>query len=96
MEAEQQAQALAAEAREKKLRLRENLSESAENLLRDYLAQADTRIDAVREREETQTNDAIEGINLLHRLEMENMQRLFEEHRDEWVEKLYTMVVGRS
>ncbi len=96
IEAEQQAQALATEAREKKLRLREDISESAENLRRDYLAQSDARISAVREREEKQTNDALEGIELLHRMEMESMERLFEEHREEWVGKLYEMVVGRS
>lgn len=96
IEAEQQAQALAAEAREKKLRFREDLSESAENLRRDYLAQSDARINAVREREEKQTNDALEGIELLHRMEMESMERLFEEHREEWIGKLYEMVVGRS
>ncbi|MDR1669275.1 MAG: hypothetical protein LBR76_04885 [Oscillospiraceae bacterium] len=96
IEAEQQAQTLAAAAREKKLRLREDLSESSEKLRQDYLAQADARISAVREREEKQNSDAIEGVNLLHRMEMESMERLYGEHRAEWVDKLYTMVVGRS
>jgi vacuolar-type H+-ATPase subunit H len=96
IEAEKQAQALAAEAREKKLRLREDLSESAETLHKKTLAQADARIEEVRNREEKQTADAIEGMNLLHRMEMESMERLYAEHRDEWVGKLYDMVVRRS
>ncbi len=93
VEAERQASALAAEARGKKLRLHEDLRTEAETMRRKYIEQAERRIEAVREREIKQTSDAIEGLKALHTAETESMERLFLEHRDEWVNALYSRVL---
>ncbi|MDR0292631.1 MAG: hypothetical protein LBH95_00565 [Oscillospiraceae bacterium] len=92
IEAEHQAQALAAEAKEKKLNLREDLRANAENVRRDYFAQAEQRVGAVKATENEHTDNAIREINERHRADMDAMEKLYAENRAAWIEKIYAMV----
>jgi len=96
IETEQQAQMLAAEAKEKKLHLREELRADAENLRKKYLQMADARIAEVRGQENLFTDGKILEANETHRLEMSLLERLYAENRDAWIDKLYGLVVDPS
>ncbi|MDR0326077.1 MAG: hypothetical protein LBI19_08310 [Oscillospiraceae bacterium] len=96
IEAEQQAQALAAEAKRKKLHLREDLQVDAENLRKRYIQLADERIQEVLAQENEYTDTKIQEANEIHRVEMEAMEKLYSENRAMWIEKIYTTVVDPS
>lgn len=96
IETEREAQTLAAEAKEKKLRLREELRAGAETLRKKYLDMADTRIAEVRTQENAFTDGKIREANETHSVEMESLERLYAENRDAWVDKIYALVVDPS
>lgn len=95
IEAEQKAQQLAGQARDKKLHLHEELRESAANMRQTYFDRANHRIDSVRERENSQNDEKIMALTVMQNLELANMETTFLQHRDEWIEKLFSMIVDR-
>ena len=96
VEAEQKAQALAAEAKEKKLNLRDELRVNTEGVRRDYLSQADRRISRIMAQENERTDNAIKELNERHAKDMESMERLYAENRAAWSGEIYAMVIDPS
>ena len=95
IEAEQKAQQLAGQAKDKKLHLPEELRESMASMRQTYFDRANRRIMMVREREMSHTDEKMSALEVMHKIELENMEKTFAENRDEWVEKLFSMIVGR-
>lgn len=95
IEAEQEAQLIAGQAREKLNALPQELKEQTEKLRRDMYARADKRIDEMRKREAEWAEEQIAQLNTQQERELAALEQLFEEHRQEWAEKLFSLVIGR-
>ena len=93
IEAERQAQSLAAEAKQKKLRLREDLKTSVEEIRRKYNEQAEKRIRELQAREDEMTDSAILSVNEAHRTVMDAMEKRYAKDRGEWIEKIYGIII---
>jgi len=93
IEAERQAQSLAAEAKQKKLRLREDLKTSVEEIRRKYSDQADKRIMEVQAREDEKTDSAILSVDQAHRAVMDAMEKRYAKSRGAWIEKIYGTII---
>ena len=93
IEAEHQAQSLTAEAKQKKLRLREDLETSVEEIRRNYSDQADKRIKEVQAREDEKTDSAILSVNEAHRTVMDAMEKRYAKNRNVWIEKIYGAII---
>lgn len=94
IEAEQLAQQMAGEARDKQLHLEEDLQESAQSMRKNYQAEAQKRIDVVREREDMQTREKIDALTVVHKLEMDNMEQLYQKNRDAWATELFNRIIA--
>ena len=94
IEAEQQAQQLAGEARDKQLRLDEDLQKDTDRLREGYMEQARKRIALVREREEKQTAEKIAALNAVQKLDMDNMEHLYRSHKEEWIDELFDRIIA--
>jgi len=93
IEAEHQAQSLTAEAKQKKLRLREDLKTSAEEIRRKYSDQADKHIREVQAREDELTDSAILSVNEAHHSVMDAMEKRYAKNRNAWTEKIYSIII---
>ena len=93
IEAEHQAQSLTAEAKQKKIHLREDLQNSAEDIRRKYSDQADKRIREVQAREDEMTDRAILSVNETHRAVMDAMEKRYAKNRSMWIEKIYGIII---
>jgi len=96
IETEHQAQSMTAQARDQKLRLRDELRVQAEERRTELLEQAERRISRVRECENSAADQAVEEINRRHRAEMDAMENLFSQNRENWIDTLYHMVIERT
>lgn len=94
IEVEHQAQQLADQAMDKRDHLEEDLRESTESLRRGYMEQAQRRIDLRREQEEKQTAEKIEALSIVHKMEKENMEKLYREHREKWTQVLFDKIIA--
>lgn len=95
IEAEQEAQRIAGQAREKLNALPQELKEQKEKLRREMYARADKRIAEVSKREEEWADEQIAELDARQKEELSALEKLFEEHRQEWAEKLFSLVTGR-
>lgn len=95
IEAEQEAQRIAGEARGKLDTLPEELKDKTETLRREIYKRADRRIREVRAQEEVWTAERVADLGARHTEDLAALESSFAEHRQEWAGKLLDMVVGR-
>ena len=93
IEAEQQAQTMADEAKNKKLHLREDLRVETENLRGEYFRKAKERVETMQAQENTHTDKDIAALNKTHRNDMQAMENLYAANHTAWVDIIYAMVI---
>ena len=95
VEAEQRARQIAAEAQEKLAHLQADLENERKNLRETYLQRAERRVEMVREREQALMREQLDEMDKHFTSERDMLERLFADHRTDWVDKLFTMVTER-
>lgn len=95
IEAEQRARHLADEAREKRKAMHTELETATTGLRESYLDRARARIEKVKERETSFTEERLAELSVAFEADMKSIEAAFEKNQDEWVDKLFSMIVRR-
>lgn len=96
IEVEQQAQAIADSAEQKRAHLSEDIEKAKENLKNDYAARAKRRIQMVSDAERKAADEKIAGIDRLLNDKMREVETVFQANHGRWVQDLFTAVVGQE
>jgi len=94
IEVEHQAQQLADQALDKREHLEEELRQSVGALRQRYMERAEERVAKIRDQEGSQAAENIKSLSQDHTLEMENMERLYRSHREEWIQTLFDKIIA--
>ncbi|MCL2031105.1 MAG: hypothetical protein FWG93_06115 [Oscillospiraceae bacterium] len=95
IEAEQEAQRIAGQARDKLGALPEELKGETDKLRKELYKRADRRIDEVRAQEQEWAARRVAQMEARHAADLAALERSFAEHRQEWADRLLDMVTGR-
>lgn len=93
LEAEQNAQAIAAEATDREARLDEELARACEALRAAAMARADERIAAITKEAAAARDQAIRAQDRRRDEALARMERAYERYGDNWVDTLFHRIV---
>lgn len=95
IEAEQKAQEMADAAKAKRQSLQSDLKGATDEIRKTYFERASRRIEDVRGNEERHADEMSAQLDERYLQELSHMESMFSEHRTEWVNKLFSLIVGR-
>ncbi len=95
IEAEQKAQEIAGAAKAKRQNLQSDLKSATDEIRQTYLDRATRRINEVRKNEERIADEMIAQLDQRYAQELSHMESMFSEHRSEWIDRLFSLIVGR-
>ena len=94
MAAEQGAKALDEEAREQRRQIQAGLEREIDAMREDYLARAKQRLEQVEQTEARAAEDALEQLDEKLSRTMHAVESSYEKHKQQWVDTLFSMIVG--
>jgi ABC-type antimicrobial peptide transport system ATPase subunit len=94
VEAEKNAQLLAEETKEKISLLPAEIEAEKEKMHAAYLSRANKRIEMIKSVENEAADEAIAELDNKLKTDLANVEKIFEQNRSVWVDKLFSMVTG--
>ncbi|MDR1735661.1 MAG: hypothetical protein LBR85_02170 [Oscillospiraceae bacterium] len=95
IEAEQEAQRIAGEARDKLRALPADLKSQTDKVRRDLYARADSRIEEVRREEEQYASDTVAELDARFKSDLAELEGVFAAHSKAWEDRLFALVTER-
>ncbi len=96
IEAENKARQISDEAHQKLQTLSIDLKEECAGIRHEYLERAEHRIAMVRRKENELANEKITEIDRQFQEDLKLLDKTFSDHGDEWVDKLFHLIVDRD
>lgn len=94
--AEQNACHLAREAQNRSAGLDADLAKETADLRENYMARARRRVGIVEETEAAQAREEMDRLDRHLKHSLDALNRAYEAHREEWVDALFTRIVGQT
>lgn len=95
IEAENEAQRIAGDARDKLIALPAELQEKTEIVHQEMRRRAENRVEQVRKHEEQWADERVAALNAQLAEELAALERMFAERRQQWADHMLAMVIGR-
>ncbi len=94
VEAENTAQQMSKQAKDKRAVLEDDLKTEREKIHTAYFERAQRRLDVVAEQEEKLSSETIAALDLQLAHDLQAVDELYEKNHVEWVDKLFSRIVG--
>ena len=94
LSAEHSASAIAQEVKDRQAGLDQDLARESEELRQRYMERARRRVAIVEETEEKAAQASMAAMDKRFTTAMDNVNRAYENHRDQWVDILLSRVTG--
>lgn len=94
--AEQSASQLAQEAQDRQAGLDQDLAQETADLRERYMARAKRRVGIVEETETAQARESIAQLDQRLQHSLDELNRAYETHREQWVDALFARIVGTA
>ena len=96
VDAEHRAQQITNDAKEQLIGLPEEIRDETEKMHRDLRARAQRRVEIMEQIEKEATDELLKHLDEDLKRDIDAVNAAYQTNKDEWVEKLYCMIVGRK